>query len=195
MLFSKGHIPWNKGRKNVYSGEMLMKRSESVKKNGTFAGENNPMFGKHHSDEAKKKMVEKRSLRVTLEETRDKLRKVRSGKGNPMYGRHRYKEENPNWRGGISSISNLVRTSERYAEWRQKCLLRDDFTCQECGVRGGDLHVHHSKSFAMLLKEAIGYLSLFPTYDAAMGYLPLWDLDNGVTLCEQCHRQKQAVNA
>lgn len=41
MLFKKGHIPWNKGKKCPQ-----------------LSGKNHPMYGKHHSEEHKKKISE-----------------------------------------------------------------------------------------------------------------------------------------
>jgi hypothetical protein len=46
----KGSIPWNKGKTNVYSEETLNKIREARKR------QINPMLGKHHSEETKKKI-------------------------------------------------------------------------------------------------------------------------------------------
>ena len=53
----KGRIPWNKGLKA--SEETRIKQSEAHK--GIQAGENHPMYGKHHTEETKQKMSEKRN--------------------------------------------------------------------------------------------------------------------------------------
>ena len=59
---SKGRKGWNKGMK--MSDEFKRKNSESHK--GLQVGEKNPMFGKHHSDETKKKLS-KKVLQFTLD--------------------------------------------------------------------------------------------------------------------------------
>jgi hypothetical protein len=63
------------------------------------------------------------------------------------------------------------RNTREYAAWRRKVFERDDFTCQECGQRGGTLNAHHIKSFSKF--KNLRYV-----------------LSNGLTLCEQCHKRK-----
>lgn len=84
-----------------------------------------------------------------------------------------------NWRGGITSQSMIERNSLKYKEWRTDVFKRDDFTCRECGMRGGSLEAHHILPFC-------AYPEL------------RYDLHNGITLCEACHYKKpngrKAVN-
>jgi 5-methylcytosine-specific restriction endonuclease McrA len=134
-------------------------------KKGRHQNSNTSFKGKKHSAIAKIKMREAAKLR----------------KG----------EINSNWRGGISKVTNLVRTSTKYMQWRQDVFVRDDFTCRKCGKRGGDIHAHHKKSFLVLFKESCDCMPLFSKYDAAMHYSPLWDIENGETLCVKCHRHKK----
>lgn len=57
----------------------------------------------------------------------------------------------------------------RYKAWRTKVFKRDDYTCQRCLVRGGELEAHHIKQWAL-------YPSLrFIT-------------KNGITYCKACHK-------
>ena len=55
-------------------------------------------------------------------------------------------------------------------DWRIKIFERDNYTCQECNNRGGRLQAHHIKSY----RE-------YPELRH--------DLDNGETLCIDCHKQ------
>jgi len=96
-------------------------------------------------------------------------------------------ENHHNWKNGVSSLNILVRSSSKYAFWRQQVYIRDNFTCQKCGGGGGDLHAHHKKHFKDLLNEAIKYLPLLDPYDAALSYTPLWEVSNGETQCYKCH--------
>lgn len=72
----------------------------------------------------------------------------------------------PSWKGGASPRT----FNKAYIEWRAAVFTRDNFTCQQCRQRGGDMHAHHIRGWAK-----------FPAcrYDRA----------NGVTLCVSCHRE------
>jgi 5-methylcytosine-specific restriction endonuclease McrA len=58
----------------------------------------------------------------------------------------------------------------RYKEWRCAVFARDDYTCRRCGGRGGHLHAHHILSWARHPDDR-------------------YDVDNGVTLHGECHRE------
>ena len=90
---------------------------------------------------------------------------------------------NPNWKGGISKIKDLLRGMSEYKLWRQSVFARDSWVCKKCGIRGSDLEAHHRKSLARILKE----FSVFTTEDAAM-CRELWNVGNGETLCKRCHK-------
>jgi hypothetical protein len=57
-----GKTAWNKGKKNIYSDELLKKMSDSKK--GIFVGEKNGMFGKKHSEQSKAKMSENKRGKI-----------------------------------------------------------------------------------------------------------------------------------
>lgn len=101
-------------------------------------------------------------------------------------------EKSHNWKGGKSIFVDLIRKSAKYKEWRQNIFIRDSFTCQKCNDNsGGNLNAHHIKRFMILLKESLVYLPHYKDYDAAMAYSPLWNTDNGITLCENCHKKEK----
>lgn len=77
-------------------------------------------------------------------------------------------KNNPNWKDGISTENNIIRTSTEYERWKTMVFKRDDYTCQLCGIRGGDLNAHHILSFRD-----------FPEYRL--------DVSNGITHHEECH--------
>jgi len=66
--------------------------------------------------------------------------------------------------------NNSQRRTREYIDWRTNVFTRDDFTCQICGQVGGNLNAHHIKPFAKYKKLR-------------------FELTNGITLCESCHRK------
>ena len=71
---------------------------------------------------------------------------------------------------GKTSLFKKIRKSFKYKQWRKSVFERDNYTCQDCGRRGGELNADHIKPFA-----------LFPELR--------FDLDNGRTLCIDCHKK------
>jgi len=79
--------------------------------------------------------------------------------------------KNRNWKGGITSEAQKVRSSTAYKDWRNAVFQRDKFTCQLCFEMGGKLEAHHIRPFATHPDLRL-------------------DINNGVTYCSSCHRQK-----
>ena len=77
-------------------------------------------------------------------------------------------EKHWNWKGGITPDSIAARQCDSYKEWRIAVLKRDDYTCADCGDRGGQLVAHHIQLF-----------SEFPELR--------YEVDNGQTMCRSCH--------
>lgn len=61
------------------------------------------------------------------------------------------------------------RRSAKYKKWKKNVLERDNHKCRICGVEK-KLVVHHIKHFADNIKER-------------------YDINNGITLCENCHKK------
>lgn len=74
----------------------------------------------------------------------------------------------PNWKGGVHPGNMIAREVSIYREWRTAVFERDDYTCQECKQRGMSIQAHHLYPFAQ------------------HQHLRL-DVNNGVTLCKECH--------
>lgn len=137
---------------------------------------NKNCLGRKHSEETKKKIRQSNLGHKISEETRKKMGEAKKGKrgnntGNRhseetkkrisqnLYGKYRG-DKNPSWKGG---------------KWRwikKQALLRDDYTCQICGLREPEImEVDHIKP-----------KSIYPNFKN--------DLNNLITLCPNCHRRK-----
>jgi hypothetical protein len=87
----------------------------------------------------------------------------------------------PYWGGGISPANELARKTPAYKEWRKAVYERDNYTCVECGDRKTagnhvELNADHIKPFA--LNPSLRF-----------------DVSNGRTLCEPCHRKIETYGA
>lgn len=96
----------------------------------------------------------------------------------------RKKENHPNWKGGIGKIDKIIRGMSEYIKWRIEIFERDEYTCQGCGIRGNKAYItaHHMVGLNKIIREH----NIQSTQDARECFV-LWDLSNGVTLCEVCH--------
>lgn len=94
------------------------------------------------------------------------------------------------WKGGRSGLTERIRTSSEYKQWRADVFFRDGWTCQTCGLRGHgkDIESHHIVPINELLKKVhIKDISVDDKYILAMSVPEMFDVNNGVTLCKQCH--------
>lgn len=95
-------------------------------------------------------------------------------------------ENNARWKGGISQLPHLLRTNFQYRQWRSDIFTRDNFTCIICGDnKGGNLCAHHHPT---TLLSIINEYKI-ETSEQALLCEKIWDINNGVTLCEECHRK------
>lgn len=62
------------------------------------------------------------------------------------------------------------RNSQSYKEWRKAVFERDKYTCQCCGAKGVALNAHHKKYWCKDVERR-------------------FDISNGITLCEKCHKE------
>lgn len=114
------------------------------------------------------------------------IAKQRIGKKSPRYGvklsestRHQISNslkgrfrgpDNPQWKGSSDNKRQKWHSRYEYKEWRIAVFARDSYTCQMCGKpSNGDIQAHHIWPWADFTELR-------------------FDVDNGITLCESCHR-------
>ena len=186
----ENHAPWVASKMfvkgQVWSAETLRKRGDALR-------------GKKRTQEQRKRMSQARlRLKIKLtpeqiahrtevrqhngwnknpEETRRKqsANNARANTGRVISEEERKrhgmkKEKNPNWRGGITTESELVRKSNEYLQWRRSVFERDNYTCQKYGTWGGQLVVHHINNFAERADLRLA-------------------IDNGITLSKKAHQE------
>lgn len=92
------------------------------------------------------------------------------------------KENNPFWKGGITSKQLLIRNSDKYKTWRKAVFERDGYICQneDCERSCHELNAHH---YYISFKECLDDEEI------------LYNIDNGITLCEKCHRKVHTSNS
>jgi 5-methylcytosine-specific restriction endonuclease McrA len=129
-------------------------------------------LGYVNSPETRVKIGIASSLRVASPETRRKMSESLRGSNCHF------------WQGGITRLSASIRRSYKYRLWRQNIFIRDDYSCRECGVRGGVLNVDHKKTFSEIFHR-----NNISSVEEALNCSEFWDIENGRTLCRSCHKK------
>lgn len=138
----------------------------------SLKGRESTFKGKKHTQEAKQKISLKNKGKTSPMkgknhslETKMKISKTKRETAPRGKNCQAYKDGKLSQRRGL-------RFSREYKNWRYDVFSRDNFTCQKCNDnKGGNLNAHHIKAFAD-----------FPELR--------FELTNGITLCEKCHKKE-----
>lgn len=79
--------------------------------------------------------------------------------------------DHPMWKPELIEKQRTSRGPQ--ANWAKKVKQRDEWQCRSCGVKGGRLEAHHIDEFSKMVALR-------------------WDVENGITLCFDCHRDVHA---
>lgn len=164
----------------IRTKEMRKHYSDSKK------GAKNPMYGikgeAHHlygTSGHGKGYNTKINLEKMYEGLRNKLKAEGlpyNKEGHPFKGVKRPDRAGPNshfWKGGIATVNDSIRKSLEYTNWRDTIFERDKYTCNDCNIVGTRLVVHHLIPLNYILYKDLDIL---------------YDTNNGLTLCEECHK-------
>lgn len=167
----------NKKGKPV-SEETKKKISDALK--GKYKGKDSWNYGKKHSEETKIAASKLRKGIKKSQEIRIKQKGVYCG------------ERHHNWKGGKTPIRKKLRETLNYRFWREEVFKRDNYQC----VIGGKEHGHklqadHIIPFADILDDLIELNGVENLYESAINCSVIWDINNGRTLCENCHKNTE----
>ena len=100
-------------------------------------------------------------------------------------------ENNHLWKGGKTKLSQQIRTSAEYSFWRKQVFDRDNYSCVECGRKRkkGDrviIEADHIFPFSKILDDFN-----ITSIEEAISCKKLWDIENGRTLCRDCHKKTE----
>ena len=177
--------------KNHFYGKHHSKKTK-LKMSEANKGENHPNYGKHYPEEAKLKIGKGNKGKIFSEESKKKMSE--SHKGIPTWNQGGIPNpkirgfNNPNWNGGITPLAEQIRKCFKYRQWRDDVFMRDEFTWQDCGIKGGELNAHHIKRVSVILR----YYEI-TTLEEALECAELWNINNGVTFCEECHKKLHCI--
>jgi len=164
MTFQKGHIDF---AKNSQRGKFIRTKEYREKMSNILEGKT---FREYYpltkeQKEVLSKLAKEKGFGLWMSGKKHKI-ETRIKQSNSHKG-----EKAPAWKGGITPENERIRSSIEFRLWRESVFARDNWTCQECGKRGNqELNAHHIKKF-----------SEYPELR--------FTIDNGITLCEECHRQ------
>ena len=160
----KGKPSWSKGIKNTWYNPKGLEKGRGWNK------------GIAPSEKTKEKLRKLNLGKKHSKETKKKLSKMFSGKNHY------------NWKGGITALNMIIRRCFEYRQWRSDVFMRDIFTCVVCGDnKGGNLNAdHYPIPFSVILKK-----NNINSLEEACKCERLWDINNGRTLCEDCHKKTE----
>jgi hypothetical protein len=129
----------------------------------------------NQNEERRKKISEANTGLTRSKEFKRNLSQRNSGENNGNFGKRG--SNSPNW---IPSLTDEERKRNIFGiqSWVKKVKERDDYTCQCCGFKGqprdGLMFAHHINSFKNFKELRT-------------------DVNNGITLCQDCHCSNKGI--
>ena len=124
--------------------------------------------GAKHTDETRAKMKDSHKKMWAASPDRGKQQ---------ARGENHYK-----WKGGVTPTTIAIRICSKSMKWYRTVKAAANYTCQLCHISGGRMETHHLRPFAYLMDWY-----QITSVEAAQECPELWDLNNGMCLCQRCH--------
>lgn len=153
-------VPCKKCGKKIYRSPKYLKRNRI----GFFCSQNcfNIYFWKENNP-------------IKSYISREKMRKTK-------ISQHKVGSLSHCWRGNIRPLLDRIRGLYEYNQWRISTFRRDRFRCIECTSKIF-LNCDHITPLSYLV-----YKYKIKSIEEAIGCPELWDINNGRTLCVECHK-------
>ena len=120
------------------------------------------------------KLAYKEGRRKVSENTLNNIKNLNKGKFGKEHTKWTEDKKRP--------FYGAIRTLHQYRTWRTNIFERDNYSCQKCSKRGGDMEVDHNpKKFIDILRD-----NKISTIEEAINCKELWEAE-GKTLCKKCH--------
>ena len=203
ITFEKGYNEWIRGhisrvKNNWGHNETAIQKSTKTRqeqfKNGDRTVWNTGLTKETDERVLKYSVNGSNTIRNSIDEMNRRSHWLRAARKNNPKFETKWGKESPNWKGGTSSINNLVRANKRlYEGWIYPILCEQKFSCQKCGCTK-NLEVHHNgETMADILKKFVDKNTEF-TFDEKRDIMNLvidYHIDNkvsGEVLCHDCHK-------
>jgi len=135
--------------------------------------------GERLSSKTKQRIIESKKGKKLSDTHKEKIRKSLLGNKRCLGKRWIV----PQRRNPYKLEKYQIRKSVEYRNWRTLVFERDDYICQLCKKRSGNLIAdYYPKTFSTIL-----LVNKVKTLEEARKCLELWDINFGRTLCTSCH--------
>lgn len=174
---------WSDPERKVKHGNSIRNSTsyQSSRKSFNVLGENNGMYGKHHTLETRRRMSVNRTGKKQSKATIEK-----------RVNTFKEKYKNREIKGMSKCIKAHLHTN---IKWYRRVYERDAFKCVKCGGNKPKLDAHHIMPLSHIIKRlSLGkkFLSDKDRYDWLIQQPEILDMEltNGITLCRICHMKE-----
>jgi hypothetical protein len=199
--FTKGYGEWIRGhvsrvKNNWGHNEAAINKSSETRRNQYESGERkvwNDGLTKDTDERVKLNGIGRKLAfnDVIKSEYSARMKKMRLDGTIPT----KYGKEAANWKGGTSSINNIIRANKRlYEKWKYPILKASNFECVKCNSTN-NLEVHHNnQTMSEIIQKFVDKNKEY-TFDEKrdiMNNVIEYHIDNSISgevLCRDCHKE------